>query len=103
MKNNARTISYNIPIEVHNALTELLARMGLEDVKKHLAINFDGEVFSDAEAEVKANLIFQFYFTSLLPNDAKLHGGKNRYVTLEEINSVIAALNRMEKEGETFK
>jgi hypothetical protein len=72
-----KVIHYDVGIDVHDALTELFARMDADTITKILQSEFKGEKFTPEEIETKFELLFLFY-KQLEYKDLQIYG-EERY------------------------
>lgn len=61
-----KTVTYTVSPEIHRTLVDFFSRLDLDTATEVLGIPWHGEAFSEPEREIKAQLLFQFYFNELL-------------------------------------
>lgn len=70
--NHNATVQYHVPPEVHRSLVDLLSRLDLDTATRLLSIPRDGVEYTEDECEIKAQLVYQFYYNELLTIDKQL-------------------------------
>lgn len=71
-KSNDNSIQYHVSREVHKALIDLFSRLDLDTAEHLLGIPRSGVRYTDPECEIKAELLYQFYYNELMAVDNQL-------------------------------
>lgn len=70
-------IQYRVNYEVHKTLLDFFSRLDRDTVERLLSIPRSGVKYTEPECEIKADLLYQFYFNELLTIESQLEISKS--------------------------